>query len=164
MMKKLLMMAIALLMAFPVMAQDDDPMQVLVGKRFIDVQLQDVSGQRCKLSDYAGKGKWVLVDFWASWCKFCRAEMPDLKRAYKQLGGDNFEIVGLSIDEDTADWKDAIQQLGLPWTQLDDQKGWKSKAVAVYKVPGIPVNVLIDPTGKIAACNVSADKLADYVK
>lgn len=163
MMKKLFMMAIALLMAFPVMAQDDDPMQVLVGKRFIDVQLQDVKGQSCKLSDYVGKGKWVLIDFWASWCKYCRAEMPDLKRAYKKIGTDNFEVVGISIDEETSDWKDAIKELGLPWKQLVDTKGWKSKAITAYKVPGIPVNVLIDPSGKIAACNVTADQLPDMV-
>ena len=115
-MKKVLMMMLSLLMAFPAVAQDknnEDPMQVLVGKRFIDVQLKDTQGTPRKLSEYVGKGNYVLIDFWASWCKFCREEMPALKKVYKKFQGKGFEVVGLSIDENTANWKEAIQQ---PWT------------------------------------------------
>ena len=127
-------MMLSLLMAFPAVAQDEnneDPMQVLVGKRFIDVQLKDTQGA--------------------------------LKKVYKKFQGKGFEVVGLSIDENTANWKEAIQQLGLPWTHLDDTKGWKSKAISAYKVPGIPVNVLVDPTGQIVASNLSMEDLTGYL-
>ncbi len=165
-MKKVLMMMLSLLMAFPAVAQDEnneDPMQVLVGKRFIDVQLKDTQGTPRKLSEYVGKGNYVLIDFWASWCQYCREEMPALKKVYKKFQGKGFEVVGLSIDENTANWKEAIQQLGLPWTHLDDTKGWKSKAISAYKVPGIPVNVLVDPTGQIVASNLSMEDLTEYL-
>lgn len=112
-MKKVLMMMLSLLMAFPAVAQDEnneDPMQVLVGKRFIDVQLKDTQGSPRKLSEYVGKGNYVLIDFWASWCQYCREEMPALKKVYKKFQGKGFEVVGLSIDENTANWKGAIQQ------------------------------------------------------
>lgn len=165
-MKKVLMMMLSLLMAFPAVAQDEnneDPMQVLVGKRFIDVLLKDTQGSPRKLSEYVGQGNYVLIDFWASWCQYCREEMPALKKVYKKFQGKGFEVVGLSIDENTANWKGAIQQLGLPWTHLDDTKGWKSKAISAYKVPGIPVNVLVDPTGQIVASNLSMEDLTEYL-
>ena len=166
-MKKVLMMMLSLLMAFPAVAQEDngeDPMQVLVGRRFIDAQLKDTSGATHKLSEYVGQGQWVLIDFWASWCQYCRAEMPELKKVYKKFNSKGFEVVGFSIDENTDDWKTAINELGISWTHLDDAKGWKSKAISAYKVPGIPVNVLVDPTGKIAATNLSMDDLSDFLK
>lgn len=166
-MKKVLLMMLSLLMAFPVVAQEEseeDPMQVLVGRKFIDAQLKDINGASHKLSDYVGKGNWVLIDFWASWCQYCRAEMPELKKVYKKFNGKGFEIVGLSIDESTDDWKTAINELGLSWTHLDDTKGWKSRAISAYKVAGIPGNVLVDPSGKIVAANLSMDDLKEYLK
>ena len=117
------------------------------------------AGQPVSLADY--RGKYVLVDFWASWCAPCRAENPALLQAYEAFKGRNFEIVGVSLDEEKtrAQWVQAIADDHLPWTQLSDLQGFSSATARQYGVKGIPQNFLIDPSGKIVASNVRGDEL-----
>ena len=140
-------------------AQDQDNQDPLIGKRFLDVQEPDTKGKLRRLSDYAGKGKWVLVDFWASWCGPCQEEMPNVVAAYKKYHDKGFEIVGLSFDADRDDWMNAIKTWNMPWIHLSDLNYWESKAGKVYKIEGIPDNVLIDPDGIIVARDLRGPEL-----
>ena len=151
-------------LASTVMSGDDDeedPMEVFVGKQFTDLKLNDFAGQPHQLSEYIGKGRWVLIDFWASWCGPCREELPELVKVWKAFHADGFDVVGISLDEKTQAWQKAVQKMNLSWTHLSDLKGWESKAVEVYRVWGIPANLLVNPKGKIVASNIDMDELAD---
>ena len=168
--KKILWLMVSLMWAFnsPVMAgtgasgqEEEDPMQVFVGKQVIDLQMRDLEGQTHRLSEYVGKGKWVLIDFWASWCGPCRAEMPDLVKVYKKFHANGFEVVGISLDDDAEDWQKAVKKMKLTWHHLSDLAGWDSKAVKTYKVFGIPSNLLVNPKGKIVASNIELEELTE---
>src|SRR5664279_4639151 len=109
----------------------------------------DTTGKPISLSSF--KGKYVLVDFWASWCGPCRAENPNVLKAYIEFKDKNFTILGVSLDKDKDAWEKAIGDDKLAWTQVSDLKFWNSKAVEIFQFQGIPFNVLIDPQGKIIA-------------
>jgi peroxiredoxin len=117
----------------------------------------DVNGNPVSLSDY--KGKYVLVEFWASWCAPCRAESPNLIKQYAAFKDKGFEILGVSVDSDKAKWMEAIQKDGLTWTQVSDLKGWESEARKVYGISGVPANFLVDPNGKIIGAHLVGEKL-----
>ena len=163
------MMLLTWVLACPAMAStamngeddDEDPMEVMVGKQFVDLRLNDFAGQPHQLSEYIGKGKWVLIDFWASWCGPCREELPELVKVWKAYHAAGFDVVGISLDDKTQAWQKAVQKLNLSWTHLSDLKGWESKAVEVYRVWGIPANLLVNPKGKIVASNIGMEELAD---
>ncbi|MEJ7557108.1 MAG: TlpA disulfide reductase family protein [Pedobacter sp.] len=122
--------------------------QFAIGKS-IDFTLPDKDGKEFKLSSL--KGKYVLVDFWASWCVPCRAENPFMLKAYNELKDKNFEIVGVSLDETRAAWMRAVDQDKLPWIQVSDVKGFKTEIAVRFGITAIPQNVLIDPDGKVIA-------------
>ena len=129
------------------------------GAAFTDFALPDMQGVEHKLSDYAGRGNYVLVDFWASWCGPCRAEMPLVKSLYEKYHPKGFEIVGISLDNNKDDWMKAVEQLGIVWPQLSDLKAWKSEAARLYDVRAIPATLLIGPDGKIVASGLRGDAL-----
>lgn len=120
-----------------------------VGKQAPDFTLPDVNGKPVALSSL--KGKYVLVDFWASWCKPCRMENPNVVAAYNKFKNKNFTVFGVSLDENKEAWLSAIQKDQLVWQHVSDLKQWESMVIPLYKFDGIPYNVLIDPQGKVIA-------------
>lgn len=139
-----------------------------VGQNFVDLKGKTPDGKDISLSDYAGKDKYVLVDFWASWCPPCRKEMPAVVDLYNKYKNKGFEIVGVSLDKTNEDWIKGIKELNITWPQISDLKYWQSDLSSAYAVNSIPHMVLIDKNGKIIARGFDAhelsDKLAELLK
>jgi len=139
---------------------------LMVSAAVPDFTATDADGKTVKLSDL--HGKYVLLDFWASWCIPCRKEFPYLKKAYAQFKDKNFEIVGYSIDNDKSLWISAIENDDTPWVQLSLLKGVDDPVALLYSVHSVPQNWLIDPTGKVIATNLRGEavekKLAELIK
>ena len=127
----------------------EGPKTAFIGQQYTDLEMADPDGKMHKISELVGEGKYVLVDFWASWCGPCRAEMPNVLDAYNKYHDKGFEVIGVSFDQKKEAWVKAIGQLKMPWLQISDLKGWKCAAAPIYKIDGIPDNILIDPQGKI---------------
>lgn len=122
-----------------------------------DFTQNDINGKPIALSNF--KGKYVLVEFWASWCSPCRAESPNLLKQYTKFKDKGFEILGVSVDNDKAKWVEAIQKDGLTWPQISDLKGWDNEARKVYGITGVPANFLISPDGKIIGSHLMGEIL-----
>jgi peroxiredoxin len=130
---------------------------VSIGSTAPDFTQNDIKGNPVKLSSL--RGKYVLVDFWASWCGPCRHENPVVVEAYNQFKDKNFTILGVSLDNAKANWEKAIAADKLDWTQVSDLKGWQNEVAALYGVQSIPQNFLLDPQGKIIAKNLRGEEL-----
>lgn len=120
-----------------------------VGSNAMDFTQNDINGNPVALSSF--KGKYVLVDFWASWCRPCRAENPNVVKAFNKFKDKNFTILSVSLDQDKDSWTKAIEKDGLKWNHVSDLKYWSNAVAVQYHIQSIPQNFLIDPNGKIVA-------------
>jgi len=135
----------------------DAEMRTSVGRTAPSFDQPDIDGHTVSLSSF--KGKYVLVDFWASWCGPCRAENPAVLKAYKAYHDKGLFILAVSLDNSRNDWLTAVKKDGLPWTQVSDLQGWKNSAAIEYGVRGIPVNFLLDRDGTIIAKGLRGEQL-----
>ena len=134
-----------------------------VGKDFLDIVAATPDGGENSVANVAKDAKVLLIDFWASWCGPCRAEMPHVKAAYEKFHAQGFEIIGVSLDSDGDAWKKAIADLGMTWPQISDLQGWDCEGAKTYSVRAIPATVLIQD-GKIVARDLRGEKLAQKVE
>lgn len=131
---------------------------------YTDISLPGPQGHVVKVSDYVGKNKLVLIDFWASWCGPCIGELPNVVKAYELYHDKGLEIVGVSLDKDKASWVQAIARTNQKWPQMSDLKGWDCAGVQIYGIQSIPANVLINEQGEIVARDLRGDALLKEIE
>lgn len=141
---------------------EKNPVSKLLGAEMKDGELWDMNGNLIKLSSF--KGKFLLLDFWASWCGPCRIENPELKKLYTKYGNTKLEFISISIDTDKSKWLEAVKQDGLVWPQLIDatepgKPGWYGKTFTNYRGDSVPLSFLITPEGRILEINPAKQKL-----
>ena len=141
-------------------------LEVAVGKPFKDFIQNDVNGNSVKASDLLSPGRYLLLDFWASWCAPCRAEHPSMLKAYAKYHDKGFDVLAVSLDEDKESWLEAIKKDGTPWIHVSDLKGWDNKVSDIYgvKSKGIPMNFLLDANGTIVASGLKDRALHDKLE
>lgn len=132
--------------------------KIKIGQHFTDAKIKELNGGVKLLSDYVGKGKYVLIDFWASWCGPCRHEMPNVKAAYEKYAAKGFEVISISIDKKLKDWRVAVEELGLTWPQL-----LNVDAADAYGVYAIPTTFLIDPEGIVIERDLREKRLEEVL-
>ena len=132
---------------------------IAIGTMAPEIALPDANGTIISLTSL--RGKYILVDFWASWCGPCRGENPNVVVAYEKYKKKNFTVLGVSLDDDKDSWLEAIQDDKLNWQHISDLKKWESIVVSAYQIEGIPFNVLLDPTGKVIATDLRGAALQE---
>ncbi|MEM6523718.1 MAG: TlpA disulfide reductase family protein [Bacteroidota bacterium] len=136
--------------------------KLAIGELAPDITLPNPEGEMVSLSSL--RGNYVLVDFWAKWCRPCRMENPNVVRMYNKYNEQGFEVFGVSLDRNRADWLQAIEQDGLHWTQVSDLKYWQSDAAKLYNISAIPFALLLDPEGRIIGKNLRGKQLENKLE
>ena len=134
---------------------------IALGEKYRDLELVDENGKTVQLSDYVKPGQYNMVEFWASWCGPCRGEIPHLRHVYDAYGKgkDAFNMISVSIDDKEKDWKQALKEENMNWTQLCDLKGWKGEVINKYKIQGVPFCLILDKEGRIIDHGVRGSEL-----
>ena len=140
---------------------NDLTLETSVGKQFKDFEMPDVDGNVRKVSEFVAANKVTLIDFWASWCGPCRAEMPAVKAAYEAYKNKGFGIVGVSLDNNKDAWIGAIKNLGMEWSHLSDLQGWHNAAAKLYGINSIPATILVAQDGTIIARDVRGEAIQE---
>ena len=130
-----------------------------VDAKYTDFTMEDPEGEKLSVSQFVKNNKYTLIDFWASWCGPCRAEMPNVVKAYEKFHDRGLEIIGVSLDSDKKAWLAGLEHLGMAWPQMSDLKGWECEAASLYGIKAIPANVLIDQNGVIVAKDLREEEL-----
>jgi len=130
-----------------------------VDAKYTDFTMEDPEGEKLSVSQFVKNNKYTLIDFWASWCGPCRAEMPNVVKAYEKFHDRGLEIIGVSLDSDKKAWLAGLDHLGMAWPQMSDLKGWECEAASLYGIKAIPANVLIDQNGVIVAKDLREEEL-----
>lgn len=125
-----------------------------IGAQYADFAFEDNNGKPVKLSDHVGKGKYVLLEFWASWCGPCRSDIPHLKEVYDLYNPAGFEVISISMDDDKTKWLKAVDEEKMKWMQVSDLKAFEGELSKLYNFNGIPTCVLVGPDGKIVTRNM----------
>ena len=133
-----------------------------IGSEIADFSQKDTAGNIVKVSSL--RGKYVLIDFWASWCRPCRMENPNVVAAFNKYHQKDFTVLGVSLDQAKPAWLQAIKMDGLTWTHVSDLKGWGNQVASLFHITSIPQNILIDPQGKIIAKNLRGEALNNRLK
>ena len=136
--------------------------KLAIGEIAPDIRLPNPDGEMVSLSSL--RGNYVLVDFWAKWCRPCRMENPNVVRMYNKFNDRGFEVFGVSLDRNRQDWLQAIEQDGLNWTQVSDLKYWQSDAAKLYNISAIPFALLLDPEGRIIGKNLRGKQLENKLE
>ena len=131
---------------------------------FPDFTQTDINGKQVSLHKAISKNVVTLIDFWASWCGPCRAEMPHVVRVYNAYKDKGLGIIGISLDEDGEKWKDAVSQMGMEWTQLSDLRGWDNEISSSLGVRSIPFTVLVDSKARVIAAGLRGNALEEAIK
>ncbi|MDE5560731.1 MAG: AhpC/TSA family protein [Bacteroidaceae bacterium] len=133
------------------------------GNMFTDFTGLDIEGNASSLSDHVGKGKYVLVDFWASWCGPCKAEIPNLIELYKQFNGENFTVLGVNVWDEESKFRSALESEGIEYPQIFIPRDNKDNATQLYGIHGIPQIILFGPDGTIVKRNLRGEEMKNFV-